>query len=314
MDPKQRKRRPADTDREKKRRKRTVEPKPAKERTKERRSDREVVYTPATQFSRNRFLLRLATVIAVVLALIFGVSIFFKVEKIEVSGMEKYSAYDIQQASGIEYGDNLLTFGKAEAYGNIITKLPYVKSVRIRIKLPDTVNIVVEEQDVLYAVKDSEDGWWLITAEGKVVDKGDTAVAGECTQILGVTLQTPVAGQQAVAYETPIDPTQEETQPVTVRGSDKLGTALSILQYLEDCGIIGKAASVDVSDLGDLELWYGTQYEVKLGDTSQLKYKIQCMNEAINGESGLKEYDSGVLDISFTIKKDQIVYDPRDGE
>jgi len=302
MDPKQKKRI------------RSVQSRKARDSAKQRRSARELIYTPATQFSRNRFLLRLATVIAVVLAFVFGISIFFQVEKIQVSGMEKYTAYDIQQASGIEYGDNLLTFGKAEAYGNIITKLPYVKSVRIRIKLPDTVNIVVEEQDVLYAIKDSEQVWWLITSDGKVVDKGDTAVAGECTQVVGVTLRAPVPGQQAVAYEDPVDPTQETFQQTAIRNSDKLSTALRILQYLEKCGIIGKAASVNVADLGNLQLWYGTQYEVKLGDTSQLEYKIQCMNEAINGEAGLKEYDSGVLDISFTIKKDQIVYDPKDGE
>ena len=63
-----------------------------------------------------------------------------------------------------------------------------------------------------------------------------------------------------------------------------------------------------MTDLGNLELWYGQQYQVMLGDNADLTYKIRCMNSAINGENGLKEYDSGILDVSFTLKEDQIVY------
>lgn len=272
----------------------------------------DVVYTPAKPFNRNRLLLRLATVVAVVLALVFGISIFFKVENITVSGAEKYSAWTVKEASGIEIGDNLLTFGKAKAYGKIVAKLPYVERVHIGIKLPDTVNIEIKELDVVYSIRDSADSWWLMTSGGKLVEQVDSAKAGERTKILGVTLDSPVVGHQAVAQEQQPDPTEQtgQLQPGTVRGSDRLNAALSILQYLEDCGIIGQAASVDVADLGNLELWYGQQYQVKLGDTSQLNYKIRCMNEAINGENGLQDYDSGILDISFTIKKDQIVYEP----
>lgn len=272
-----------------------------------------VVYTPAKPLNRNRIILRLATVVAVVLALVFGISIFFKVENITVSGTQKYSAWTVKEASGIEVGDNLLTFGKAQAYGKIIANLPYVESVHIGIKLPDTVNIVIKELDVVYAVKDSNDSWWLMTSDGRLVEQVDSAGAGNCTQIQGFVLDAPAVGEQASAWEQPADPTAPTpAAPVTVRAADRLNTALDILQYLEDCGIIGQVVSVNVADLGNVELWYGQQYQVKLGDTTQLRYKIQCMNEAINGDSGLRDYDSGVLDISFTVKKDQIVYDPMD--
>ena len=54
--------------------------------TKTKRPTPEVVYTPARPFSRNRFLLKLLTVVAVVIAIIFGTSIFFKVDTFVVSG------------------------------------------------------------------------------------------------------------------------------------------------------------------------------------------------------------------------------------
>lgn len=276
----------------------------------------EVVYTPAKPFNRGRLILHLATVVAVVLALSFGISIFFKVEVITVSGAEKYDVWTIKEASGIEIGDNLLSFGEAKAAGKIKTALPYVESVRIGIKLPDTVNIEIKELDVVYAIKDAVEQWWLITSGGRVVDKADSATAGDYTQVLGVKLASPVAGQQAMAQEESVPETTGEalTTPTlapVIKASDRLEAALDILQYLEECSIIGEAASINVADLGNMELQYGQRFLVKLGDTTQLLYKIKCMNAAINGkdeQNSLKDYDSGVLDISFTIKENQVIY------
>ena len=279
----------------------------------------EVVYTPAKPFNRGRLILQLATIVAVVLALSFGISIFFKVEVITVSGADKYDVWTVKEASGIEIGDNLLSFGEAKAAGKIKTALPYVQSVRIGIKLPDTVNIEIKELDVVYAIKDAVEQWWLITSDGRVVDKADLVAAGDYTQVLGVKLATPLAGQQAVAHEDQTVSTETtEADPLAtiapvVKASDRLTTALNILQYMEECSIIGEAAYVDVAELGDIELQYGQRFLVKLGDTTQLLYKIKCMNAAINGKDEsniLKEYDSGVLDISFTIKEDQVIYQP----
>ena len=128
-----------------------------------------VIYTQPRAFNRDRLLVQLLTVMAVVLALVLGLSVFFKVKVITVSGAEVYGAWTVREASGISEGDNLLTFGRARAAGKITAKLPYVKSARIGIKLPDTVNIEIEEEDVVYAIKSSDGIWYLMNSEGKVV-------------------------------------------------------------------------------------------------------------------------------------------------
>ena len=282
--------------------------------TRRRRPGPEVVYVPPKPFNRNRLLLSLAITLAVVLALSFSISIFFNVEVITVSGAEKYDAWTVKEASGIQYGDSLLSFGKAKAVGKIKLELPYVNTVRIGIKLPDTVNIEITEWDVLYSIRDDGNRWWLLNSEGKIVDNVDSATAGEYTQILGVAVTEATAGQQAKAYETS-NATDEsgETLMSVVRASDRLNTALSIITCLEGNGIIGEVASVDVSDLGNLELWYGQRFQVQLGDSMDLNYKIKCLKSVVKGtdeKTTLKEYDSGILDISFTIKENQVIYDP----
>lgn len=277
-----------------------------------------VIYTEPAAFNRNRLILELITVTAVVLALVLGMSIFFRVETITVTGANAYSEWTVREASGIEEGDYLLTFSRARASGRIITELPYVDRVRIGIKLPDTVNIVIEELDVVYAIQSGDGLWWLMSSEGKIVEMTDAGTAAGYTKIMGVNLESPVIGEQAQVRETVTTPTAQTdaegnvvgTVPIVVTNQERLDVAMQILRELERNDIVGKAASVDVTDLANIELWYGTQYQVKLGDSSRLDYKIACMCAAISSSEMATGY--GVLDISFYIWQDQVGYTPFD--
>jgi len=269
-----------------------------------------VIYTQPQAFNRNRLLVQLLTVVAVVTALVLGLSVFFKVENIEVSGAEVYSEWTIREASGLNEGDNLLTFSHARSAALIKANLPYVDTVRFGIKLPDTVNIIVKEDDVVYAVKDQNGQWWLMNSDGRIVEMGDNAKASNHTQVLGVVLDNPVADERAVAMEVVSNETvpEGETVPVvTTTGAQRLTAALQILKALEQNDIVGEAASVDVTRIEDIILWYGTRYQVNLGDSSRLDYKIACMNDVI---LQMSDYQSGILDISFTIWPTQVGYTP----
>ena len=281
------------------------------------RAESQVVYTPPKSFNKFRFLLGLVTVVAVVLALTLGMSIFFKVENITVSGMHKYTAWDIREASGIQEGDNLLTLSKARVSGKIITNLPYVNQVRIGIKLPDTVNIEITELEVVYSIQAEDDSWWTMNAQGRVLEKISGIVAENYTRILGVTIAVPVSGQQAVASSPQADPSMdtaadgETAAPVapldTVNASEQLSMALNIAQLLEENGIIGEVTSVDVSDLFELTMWYENRYHVLLGEGTQLPYKIRAMKQAV---AQMSDYQQGTLDVSFEVWQDKAGYTP----
>ena len=275
-----------------------------------------VIYTEPAAFSRNRLVVQLVTVVAVVLALTVGLSVFFKVQHIYVSGAKVYSESAITEVCGINKGDNLLTFSHARAAALIQANRPYVREVRFGIKLPDTVNIIIEEDEVVYAVKDDTGQWWLMNSSGRVVTQGTSATVANKTQILGVNLDNPTPNEHAVAMESApavtdtTDPTGEtvtQITPVTTTGAQRLDAALEILKALEANDIVGSAASVDVSRIDDIVLWYGTRYQVNLGDSTRLDYKIACMNSVI---AQMSEYQSGVLDCSFTIWEKQVGYTP----
>ena len=129
-----------------------------------------VIYTEPKVFNSRRFLVQMVTVVAVVVACVLALSVFFKVDKITVTGADVYSDWSIEQASGIQKGDKLLTFSHARAGAQIKANLPYVNTVRFGIKLPDTVNIIVEEAEVVYSVKDGKGQWWLMNSDGRIVE------------------------------------------------------------------------------------------------------------------------------------------------
>ena len=272
----------------------------------------QVQYTPAKPFNRNRFLLHMATVLAVVLAVFLAMSIFFKVGPVVVSGSEKYEEWEVKEAAGIQEGDALLSLSKAKIVARIREKLPYVGDVRVGIKLPDTVNIEIKMLEVVYGVEDANGAWWLVDANGRIVDKTDTAASKNYTRIVGVKIQSGTVGEQAVGYDpetqTDLQPTGQLTAtlpPISAR--EQLDAAIQILTALEKNGVMGTVDSIDVSLPGELSLMYDNRYQVALGDTSRLEYKIGAMKASV---AKMGQYQSGYLDVSFTIWPDEVGYRP----
>lgn len=261
-----------------------------------RKKRQEVVYTQAKAFNRRRFLLQLITVVAVVLALLFGMSIFFKVDRVEVYGADKYTLEQIMDASGIRIGENLLTLNKQRMCANIEENLRYIQSVRVGRRLPGTVIFYVTELNVTYSIRDQQGNWWRISANGKVLDQCTATDAQELTNVVGVVLQSPKVGEQAVAYEPPRD--SQNGGVVTVYEADKLKTALDVLSNMEKYGFIGNViAKLDVSDLGNIQMWYKTRFQIKLGDGSRLSEKLDLLSRMIAQEA---PNTTGILDASLT--------------
>ncbi len=265
----------------------------------------ETVYTEAKPVNISRFIIRIATVVAVVLAVVFGMSIFFKAGKIEVAGADKYTVAQIQEASKIMNGANLLTLNKAQIAGRILSDLPYISEVRIGIRLPDTVVIEVKETTVSYAAQSADDSWWLISCEGKVLEKIGAAASHSNTRILGVRLDDPQLGKTAVALELAIQPDGSGETPVTIYSKEKLETALQIAKETEYNGVLGALATIDVTDMSNIELWYGQRFQILLGNSDDIPKKIFSVVQAIHQ---LGAYETGVLDASFTTWPDEVYY------
>ena len=122
---------------------------------------------------RNRgrfgFLYKMLSLIIILVVIAAGCVVFFRVEDITVSGVSRYTAQEIIDASGVAQGDNLFLVGSSRTAQKIYSTLPYVDEVNIRHALPDGIVITVTER-VPAAVIQGDDGWWIIDAKGKILD------------------------------------------------------------------------------------------------------------------------------------------------
>lgn len=238
----------------------------------------QIEYTKPKPFAKKRLIVQLLTVTAIVLAVAVGTSIFFKVDTILVAGAEKYTAYEVEQASGIEIGDHLLFFGQAEAAARIKAQLPYVGTVRFERKLPGTVTIVIEEKTAAYKVKAADGTYWKMTSDGMIVEKAEATDRNTPT-IEGLILADPAVGETAVADET--------QQEGTATGAERLNAATEILHLLELWKPFAAVSQVeltciDVTDLYALHLLCGEQYRVELGSAEAMGEKMQALKSVFN--------------------------------
>ena len=271
-----------------------------------------VTYNDPSPFNPRRLAMQLGLVAAVVVAVLLGVSVFFKVEKVVVYGNSNYEAWTVREASGIAEGENLLTFGAAGACDRILDELPLVEKARIGVTLPGTVKIYITEYEVCYSMESEDGSWWLVTSDGSVVEKIDVGSAAAHTIIQGVKLASPKVGQAAVAAEPEpemgTNAAGEQIElPVITTGASRLKAAQTIMASLELSDVLGQVASIDVSQTGSLTLKYGTRFDVLLGGTKGMDKKIAWMASTIEQ---LEDYQSGTLDVTFTTRPDQAVFTP----
>lgn len=262
-------------------------------------ADRPIRYTQPKPFFRKKLAVQLLTVAAVALAVAIGTSIFFKVDTIYVTGASRYSPLTVQEASGIEKGDSLLFFGRAKAAARIKSELLYVDTVRFELALPGTVNIVIEEKTVVYALEATDGTFWKMTADGTIVEPmalSETSVP----RITGVLLDDPAAGKTAVAWE------DSQSQSVTTN-AERLAAARQILTCMATWELLDDVTELNVADLYALRLDCGEEYRIELGDLQDMEQKIGLVKALLSGE---EKPDPGVLELFYADEQWQILAYP----
>ncbi len=231
---------------------------------------------------------RLLIMGGVVLAVVLSMIIFFRVQTIQIEGMSFYSEEEIRSVAGVVEGDNLLTLSRSKISGSIMKQLRLVETVKVSRQLPNTLIIRVVESEPRYAICDVEGNYHLITAEAKVVEPISASEAGDYIQIMDMVIAVPTAGQELQVHAE----TGEET-----RARGQLDALKSLLTELEKAELTRAVASVHIPSSFKLSLWYEDRFEVQLGDTERLDYKLAYMQEVISKE---KSHVTGKIDVTLT--------------
>lgn len=222
-------------------------------------------------------------------ALVFGMSVFFRVSSIEVSGNLIYSAEDIIEASGIEEGDNLFFFNRSAATARIYSKLPYIELASTNPKLPNKIVIEVSESAAIACVQ-ADDGWWAIDRGCKLLSRVGSEDTVNLIRVTGLKPLAPAEGDI-------IAPGEAERAKVTYLES--------ILKRIVALGMTPDVTEIDISGVSSPSFDYLGRFRVRLGGSDDLDYKFQLLLSAVEK---LEPGDSGTLDLSID-KRAHLTYD-----
>ena len=211
------------------------------------------------------------------------VAIFFKIRRIEVVGNQRYTFDQICSSAEIEVGDNLIFLNKFEKISNIFSRLPYVDEVKMSRRLPDTLLIEVKEC-VAVAAFDDGDGHWLISEDGKVLERVRLLPKEHLIRIKGAGLKSPQPGKKAG-----IGGDEED-------GEMKFSAMVEALRAIMDSTIAEDVDMLDIGKVYNVEFHYLGRFKVRLGMPEHLDYKIDCLKEIVNGYLG--PGDKGTIDLS----------------
>ena len=227
---------------------------------------------------RFSFLYKILVFIAICGAIAVALALFFKVDKVTVTGNSRYSADKIVEAAGIQTGDNMFFLNKYKASEQITTALPYVETVQIRRQLPDTLVVTVTECTAPAAVQ--QDGkLWLLSGDGKIVDS-KTGDGKQYAMVKGLSLLEPQVGSDIQV------PDEEQSSAQLL---------LTLLGLLRDKGMLADVQSIDLSDSASVILRYLDRFDVTFRWDADFDYKLDYLLAVVER---LEINEKGAIDMT----------------
>lgn len=229
--------------------------------------------------ARRRGFSRPLIFVVVIIASIFFLSLFFRVEDIRVEGNTHYTDDEIIRAIDIEEGDNLFFFDRFAAISRVFSKLPYIEEVSLKRALPNRITITVEESTALaYLILGDEE--WTMDHSCKILGK---AAEGETEQLVPVVNFNPgtlFIGERLTSADGEEDPV------------DYLN---DILVQIEGRGLIPDIDRVSFKNPDSPEIVYNGRFTFVLGRYGMVPEKFAMLSGVL---ATLKAGDAGVVDLS----------------
>ena len=235
----------------------------------------------------RKFILGILSTAVIISIAVFSVIMFFKITDIKVSGETRYSLDSIRASMGIELGTNMYAINKFEIIDKLKNEYPYINDVKIRRRLPGTINVEVKDS-VPYAAIEEDGQYWIINEDGRILQQAndDFFNTKSLVKIKGIELLNP-----KICME------------VDILDENKQKTLFNILHILEFNDILISVNEIDITKSYQITMIYDGRFTVCLGDYEQIERKIKFFIEV---EKNLVENDRGIVDVS-EIKKARFI-------
>ena len=228
---------------------------------------------------RRRGFSRPLIFVVVVVAAVFVLSLFFRVEVIQVEGNTHYTDEEIIRAIDIEEGDNLFFFDRFAAIGRVFSKLPYIEEVSLKRALPNHITITVEESSALaYLILGDEE--WTMDHSCKILGKTAEGETEMLVPIVNFNPGTLFIGERLTSADG---------------NEDTVDYLNEILLQIEGRNMISDIDRVDFKNANNPEIVYNGRFTFVMGRYTMVSQKFAMLAGVLET---LKAGDPGVIDLS----------------
>ena len=232
----------------------------------------------------------LAASIAAIMLLTPG----FDIKNISVYGNSVVSEEEIVQNSGIVQGENIFSVSLKQVKDNI-SSIGYIESVKVKRKLPSTIDITVVEEVGVGYIK-TKDCYVIITAEGRCIDITDGIKENEDGTAALPDLPV-IKGLKNVKYKLGNVLASEDER--------KLNALFACLHEFSRQGYVFNIREIDVTETDNIKFYYMTKdLCVALGKPEKIDYKMECFGPIL---SQIGENPKGYIDLErLTYRKPEV--------
>lgn len=231
---------------------------------------------------------RIRTVATVLLFLIFVAGFFCAyfyakgapVGNIVVEGKSVYKDEKIISAADLEIGLNMYTVSETKINKKVTSELPYIRSVDIKRKLPDTIIVRIEPTKDKYLIA-GEKSYICLDENLKVVSGKKRKLTEGSFRILGLEAQE----AEIASYYEPNENNKE-----------KFELAQKIVGAIDSKGIM-KKAEINLEDLSDVKITYDSRIMIYLGDCKDLENRISLASDVV--ETAASQGQTGYIDTRY---------------
>lgn len=228
-------------------------------------------------------------VIILMIAAVLCLTVFFKIDSINVEGETRYSTEEIIEASGITVGTNLLLCN-TEPGKEVITKnFPYIESVSIKKNPFNSVTIYVEEAKPTTAIE-TNGNFYILSAKGKIIEILDNNKYN-VPLIKGAELK-----------KTELSATIEYKLA-------SMGNIINEVTKALENNDITKVSTINVTNPSNIKLSYDKRLTIILGIPENIDYKVETAKVIIDQK--LEKDSKGTIDVSMCAEGGKYsYYDP----
>lgn len=227
---------------------------------------------------KKHFLTVLLAVVVLCVGVVLVFSLFFKVNTITVGGDKVYSDKMVVEKSGIAAGTNLFRINEEKISRILSKELPYIKTVALEKKLPDTLVINVEATREMAAITTSK-GFVLLDETGKVLDKNASILKENVAVVENVKLKE-----------------YEEGSVVSFTDEKKTETLIKLLEAIKKSEF-EFLTGIDLKNVNDIKIKYDDRITFEVGSLTNIDVKLARGLAALEKENQINAYSEGTLDL-----------------